>query len=101
MNATAMKIKALMDVLKLKLCVAESITCGNLQAAIGSVSGASTYFEGGITAYSRKQKVSLLGVNDEHARQVDSVSARVAEEMARGVCLKYDVDIGIGTTGYA
>jgi len=90
-----------MDVHKLKLSVAESITTGNLQAAIGSVSGSSTYFEGGLTVYSRKQKVAHLGVNDEHAREVNSVSARVAEEMARGVCLKYDADIGVGTTGYA
>jgi nicotinamide-nucleotide amidase len=97
----AAEIKRLMDVHKLKLSVAESITTGNLQAAIGSVSGSSTYFEGGMTVYSRKQKVAHLGVNNEHAKEVNSVSARVAEEMARGVCLKYDADIGVGTTGYA
>jgi len=97
----ATRIKELMDALKLRLCVAESITSGNLQAAIGSVSGSSTYFEGGMTVYSRKQKVSLLGINDEHAKEVNSVSARVAEELARGVCLKYDADIALGTTGYA
>jgi nicotinamide-nucleotide amidase len=85
----------------LRLAVAESITTGNLQAAIGSVSGSSTYFECGMTVYSRRQKVEHLGVNDEHAREVNSVSARVAQEMARGICLKYDVDVGIGTTGYA
>jgi len=85
----------------LRLSVAESITTGNLQAAIGSVSGSSTYFEGGMTVYSRQQKVLILGVNDEHAKECNSVSARVAEELARGVCLKYDTDIGVGTTGYA
>jgi nicotinamide-nucleotide amidase len=95
------QIKKLMDDYGLKLCVAESITTGNLQAAIGSVSGSSTYFEGGMTVYSRKQKVAHLGVNDKHAREVNSVSARVAEEMAKGICLKYDADVGVGTTGYA
>ncbi len=101
MIAYASQIKRLMDAYSLKLSVAESVTTGNLQAAIGSVSGASTFFEGGMTVYSRKQKVEHLGVNDDHAREVNSVSARVAEEMARGICVKYDADVGIGTTGYA
>jgi PncC family amidohydrolase len=87
-----------MDAHNLKLPVAESITTGNLQAAIGSISGFSTYFEGGMTVYSREQKVSQLGINDEHAKECNSVSPRVAEELARGVCLRYDTDIGIGTT---
>jgi nicotinamide-nucleotide amidase len=91
----------LMDSHKLTLCVAESITTGNIQAAIGSVSGSSTFFEGGMTVYSRKQKVKHLGVDDLHAQEVNSVSSRVAEEMARGVCLRYDCDIGVATTGYA
>jgi nicotinamide-nucleotide amidase len=101
MTTIASQIKQLMDEYHLRLAVAESITTGNVQAAIGSVSGSSTYFEGGMTVYSRGQKVEHLGVNNEHAREVNSVSARVAQEMARGICLKYDVDVGIGTTGYA
>ena len=42
------------------LVVAESVTAGNLQALIASVSGASAYFEGGITTYNLEQKVTHL-----------------------------------------
>jgi nicotinamide-nucleotide amidase len=85
----------------LTLAVAESLTTGNLQAMIGATSGASSFFEGGITTYSLEQKVRFLDVDRAHAAQVNSVSQRVAEEMARGVCLRFDCDIGMGTTGYA
>ncbi len=48
---------------RLSLAVAESLTCGQVQARIGAVSGASDYFLGGVTAYSLDEKVRLLGVN--------------------------------------
>ena len=95
------ELKGLMDKHRLTIAVAESLTSGNVQAMIGSISGASTFFEGGITAYNLKQKVQHLGVNEAHASQVDSVSERVAVEMAKGVCLKFNADLGIGTTGYS
>ena len=43
------------------LAVAESLTCGHLQALVGSVSGASDFFCGGVTAYNIDQKVRHLG----------------------------------------
>jgi len=102
MNAfDGLELKGIMDKYKLTLSVAESLTSGNIQALIGSISGASTFFEGGITTYTLKQKVRQLGVNREHAREVNSVSERVAIEMAQGVCRRFKSDIGIGTTGYA
>jgi nicotinamide-nucleotide amidase len=85
----------------LTLAVAESLTCGHLQAAIGAVSGASEYFLGGVTAYSLAAKVRLLGVNRAHARSVNCVSQRVAVEMARGACTRFGADIAVATTGYA
>ena len=95
------RLKSIMDERRLTLCVAESLTCGNIQAMVGAVSGASSFFEGGMTAYSLRQKVALLDVDEEHAREVNSVSERVAAEMARGVAARFGCDIGIGTTGYA
>jgi nicotinamide-nucleotide amidase len=35
------------------------------------------------------------------AAAVNSVSAEVAEQMARGVCGLFGSDLGLGTTGYA
>ena len=85
----------------LTLAVAESLTCGRLQARIGEISGASTFFAGGITAYSLEQKVRQLGVNRAAARKVNCVSVSVADEMARGVCRSFRSDLGVATTGYA
>jgi nicotinamide-nucleotide amidase len=83
------------------IAAAESLTCGNIQAIIGSVSGSSNYFAGGVTAYRIEDKARLLGVDEAHARSVNAVSERVAVEMARGVSELFKCDIGIGTTGYA
>ena len=83
------------------LAVAESITCGRLQARVGSVPGASEFFLGGMTAYSLDEKVRHLGVDRAEAAAVNCVSARITEQMARGVCVLFGSDVGIGTTGYA
>lgn len=85
----------------LTLAVAESMTVGNVQARIGVISGASEFFLGGLTAYSLDQKVRHLGVDRAAAKRVNSVSAEVAEQMARGVCALFSSDLGIATTGYA
>ena len=84
-----------------KLAVAESVTAGNIQARVAAISGASNYFVGGITTYSLDQKVRHLGVDRASAKPVNSVSADVAEQMARGVCALFGAQVGIATTGYA
>lgn len=85
----------------LTLAAAESLTAGLVQARIASVSGASDYFLGGVTAYSLEQKVKLLGVNRAHAKSVNSVSQRVAVEMAAGAVNLFNADLAVATTGYA
>lgn len=86
---------------RLTLAAAESMTCGNVQAVIGRISGASTFFLGGVTAYTLEQKVQLLGVDRAAARRVNCVSAAVAQDMARGVCTLFGSDLAVATTGYA
>lgn len=86
---------------KLTLAVAESLTGGQVQAAITAVSGSSGYFLGGVTAYTLAQKVKLLGVSRAHAKKVNCVSQGVAVEMAAGACELFGADIAVATTGYA
>lgn len=86
---------------RLTLAVAESLTCGRVQAQVGTISGASEFFLGGITAYTIDQKVRHLGVDRAAALSVNSVSAEVAEQMARGACTLFGSDLGVATTGYA
>jgi len=102
MSAAAIELKSLMLCEpRLTLAVAESLTCGRVQARIGTVSGASEYFLGGITAYSLEEKVRHLGVDRTTAEKVNSVSAAVAEQMARGACALFGADVAAATTGYA
>lgn len=100
-NSTLEELKALLIARQLKIAVAESVTCGNLQAALGSISGSSAFFEGGVTAYNQTQKIRLLAVDPFHAAAVNAVSPQVSRELATGVCRLFQSDIGIGTTGYA
>jgi nicotinamide-nucleotide amidase len=96
------ELKALLlDEPRLTLAAAESLTCGRVQARVGEVPGASDFFLGGITAYSLDQKVRHLGVDRAAARRVKSVSASVAQQMARGACVLFGSDLGVATTGYA
>ena len=83
------------------LAVAESLTCGNVQAYIGRISGASEFFLGGITAYTLEQKVKLLGVNRDEAEKVNCVSAEIVEQMSRGAANSFGADLALATTGYA
>ncbi len=85
----------------LRIAVAESITCGHLQARIGSISGASRFFLGGITAYTLEQKVRHLGVRREIAVPVNCVSEEVSRAMARGACDLFGCGLALATTGYA
>jgi nicotinamide-nucleotide amidase len=86
---------------RLTLATAESLTCGQVQARVGAISGASEFFLGGVTAYSLDQKVRHLGVARAAARKVNSVSAAVAREMALGACRLFGSDLAVATTGYA
>jgi nicotinamide-nucleotide amidase len=85
----------------LTVAVAESLTCGRVQAALGAASGASDYFLGGLTAYTLEQKVKLLGVERRSARRVNCVSEEVARAMARGAATLFGARVAVATTGYA
>ena len=86
---------------RLTLAVAESVTCGRLQARVGEISGASEFFLGGITAYTLDEKVRHLGVDRAGASACDCVSAEVAAQMARGAAALFGADLALATTGYA
>lgn len=98
------RVTAIQDIM-IKRCwslaVAESLTSGNIQALLASISDSSKYFEGGITAYSLRQKTQHLKINESHAKKVNCVSHRVAQEMAIGITKLYGTKFGIATTGYA
>ncbi len=83
------------------IAVAESCTAGLLASNIASISGASTFFKGGIVAYQNDIKVDILGVSESVLKEKQAVSSLVVEQMAEGVRNKFSADFGIATSGYA
>ncbi|HET9747290.1 MAG TPA: CinA family protein [Chitinophagaceae bacterium] len=83
------------------IAIAESVTSGLLQFAFSTIKDASCFYQGGITAFNIGQKFKHLQVDPVHALAVNSVSQKVAEEMAQQVCSLFKSDWGIGVTGYA
>lgn len=81
--------------------IAESVTSGFLQAALSNIPDASSFFQGGITAYNLSQKYKHLNVEPIHAQEVNCVSAKVAQEMAIHCIRLFGSDWGLAVTGYA
>jgi PncC family amidohydrolase len=86
---------------QITLAVAESCTGGLISSRITDSSGSSDYFIMGIVAYSNQVKENILGVSRRLLQKHGAVSKQVALEMAKGVRLLANTDIGIGVTGIA
>ena len=85
----------------LTLSTAESCTGGKIATQITSVPGASSYFNGGLVAYSSEIKMQLLEVKKETIDSFSVVSAEVAKEMAENCRNIFKTDFAIATTGNA
>ncbi len=91
-------------ILKLKevqLAIAESCTGGLIGSRVVNASGASSYFAGGVIAYSNKVKTKFLGVSSVLLKKYGAASLPVAIAMAQGVAKKFSCECGIGITGVA
>lgn len=73
---------------------AESLTGGNVSAGLSAIEGASDWFLGGVVAYAEAVKYDLLGVD-----RGPVITARSAEQMARGVSQLLHADFAVATTG--
>ena len=83
------------------LVVAESCTGGLIGARLTSVPGSSSYFAGGVIAYSNDLKKNLLNVPAGLLESEGAVSGPVVEAMARGGIAATGADCGISVTGVA
>lgn len=86
---------------RMTVAVAESLTGGLVIAELVSVSGASAVVRGGIVAYATDLKHELLGVDAALLTSGGPIQAAVAEQMAEGVRVRLDADLGLATTGVA
>jgi PncC family amidohydrolase len=78
------------------VATAESLTGGDLAAALSAAPGASATFVGGVVSYATEVKRDVLGVT---AAKV--ISAECAEQMATGVRRLMHADWALSTTGVA
>ncbi|MFI3306142.1 MAG: nicotinamide-nucleotide amidohydrolase family protein [Rikenellaceae bacterium] len=83
------------------MAAAESCTGGSVAARIVGVAGSSSYFNGGVVAYSNEVKVSILGVDGSDIDRYGAVSEQVARQMAEGARRVFDTTYGVATTGVA
>lgn len=85
----------------LSLAIGESCTGGLIGHSVTNVPGSSSYFKGGVIAYSNELKVKLLQVSPHTLETRGVVSKEIALEMARGVKGVTGADIGLSATGIA
>ncbi|MBU8893079.1 MAG: competence/damage-inducible protein A [Bacteroidales bacterium] len=86
---------------KQTLSIAESCTGGNIAHLITTVSGSSSYFSGGVVAYSNEIKEKVLSVSSSNIKDYGAVSKQVVEEMAKAVQKLFRTDFAIATSGIA
>ena len=84
-----------------RLATAESCTGGLIGDKLTNVAGSSTYFVGGIIAYSYNSKVRMLGVKWETLEKYGAVSQEVVLQMARGARHALAADVGLSISGIA
>lgn len=83
------------------LAAAESCTGGLLSDRITNVPGASTFFLGGVVAYSNAAKLNLLHVSPHTLDTFGAVSPQVVLEMAAGARTIFQADIALSVSGIA
>ena len=91
----------LLKLRKMTISVAESFTGGGVGKRLVEVPGVSEVFYEGLNTYSNKSKVERLGVREQTLTEHGAVSEQTAAEMAEGLILGGNCDIGISTTGIA
>lgn len=83
----------------LTLSVAESCTGGLVSHFLTTLSGASTFFEAGVVAYSAKAKKKILNVSSDIISKYGVVSEETAREMAEKIRVLSKTDFSLSTTG--
>ncbi len=83
------------------LCVAESCTGGMIGKSITEVAGSSSWFAGGVIAYSNHLKEILLDIDRDLLKNYGAVSEQVAIAMAARLSERTSSDISVSVTGIA
>jgi nicotinamide-nucleotide amidase len=93
-GGTASEVAATATARGLTVAVAESLTAGAIAGELGAAPEASTWFRGGVVAYSSEVKFEVLGVPVGPV-----VTEECARVMARGVASLLGADLVVSVTG--
>ncbi len=85
----------------LTICSAESLSGGLFASSLTSISGASSFFKGGLVTYMNEAKVRLLGISYEDIDKYGVVSKEIALQMANNAKQITKSDISVSFTGNA
>lgn len=94
LSRVAARLAELVDSAGMTVAVAESLTGGLLASALAEAPGSSTWFRGGLVAYSSEVKHELLDVPPGPV-----VSAAAATTMAHSVRRLLGADVAVAVTG--
>ena len=103
-HATYGLAHATLDALRergLTLVTAESMTAGQVAAALADVPGASAVLRGGWVTYAAAMKTVQLGVSTALIEREGVVSEAVAHAMASAALARSDADLALSLTGVA
>lgn len=84
-----------------RIAIAESLTGGQVSAALVDIPGASAVLRGAIVAYALEVKSDLLGVDSLLVHSEGAVNAEVAVQMAEGALERLGAELAVSTTGVA
>ncbi len=100
-DTLAGKVAELLIANNLTLSLAESCSGGLLSSMVTDIPGSSSFYLGGMVAYSGEVKIGTLGLDRLLLEREGQVSEAVAAAMARGARAKFNSDLSIGVTGIA
>ncbi len=80
---------------------AESCTGGLAAARLVDAPNASRVFDVSFVTYANEAKMEYLSVSGESIDKYGVVSRQVVEEMARGVAMRTNAEVGVGVSGIA
>lgn len=95
------KLAARLEATGHTLATAESCTGGRVAAAITAWPGCSSFYKGGVVAYSNEVKMGLLHVRPDTLEAFGAVSAQTVCEMALGAMSAVGADCAVATSGIA
>lgn len=101
LKLSAMEINEILWRTNKTISTAESCTAGRIASLLTNIPGASTYFRGGLVAYTDELKTSMLHVPAELISEKTAVCEEVVRQMVIGANELFGTDYSVAVSGFA